>query len=307
MSAYVQAGVDIYESTLRYAEVERDGSEYRLLKLGSCEFDFNMAEALLSGAHPMFLDTLAEALNDVFSETQASDLHIVFHPPNCYSFFTPMDVGMTEQERKQRLQDEASILTSGDKLLPLHLTADILHTETLDNGKVVEWFHVLGLEEQVHDKLSRILGALPHSSYRFNLSTSGTANAIERIARKENIECPEEAPYSLAIGYYRTHTEYVLCRCFRWHFSHHAMSNSPADSVYFALALLRKLDLKPAQIGQLYTYGEEIDAEIFAMLQNVFGRSAEVLNPLDVVALDRKRPGVHFMAESYVPCIGIAM
>ena len=307
MGAYVQAGVDIYDSTLRYAEVERNGSDYRLLKLGSCEFDFNMAEALASGAQPMYLDTLAEALNDVFGESQASDLHVIFHPSNCYSFFTPLYVDMTEEERKRRLQDEATLLTSETGPMPLHLTADVVHTETLDNGRVVEWFHVLGIQEQVHSQLDRILRGLPPSSYRFNLSTRGTANAIENLARRDNVEHSLESPYSLAIGFYKTHIEYVICRRFRWFFSHHAASSSPADSVYFALALLRRLNLERSAVGQLYIYGEEIEAEIFSILQDVFSLTAEVLNPIDVVALDRKSPGMHFSAEAYVPCIGIAM
>lgn len=307
MGAYVQAGVDIYESTLRYAEVERNGSDYRLLKLGSCEFDFNMAQALAGGAQPMYLDTLADALNDVFSESQASDLHVVFHPSNCYSFFTPLYIDMTEEDRKRRLQEEATLLTSETGPMPLHLTADVVHTETLENNRVVEWFHVLGIQERVHSQLDRILRGLPHSSYRFNLSTRGTANAIEQLARKEQTELSDEAPYSLAIGFYKTHIEYVICRRFRWFFSHYIVSTSSADSVYFALALMRRLNLERSEVGQLFIYGEEIETEVFAILQDVFNLNAEVLNPIEVVSLDRKNPGMHFTAEAYVPCIGIAM
>ena len=307
MGAYVQAGVDIYESTLRYAEVERKGTNYRLLKLGSCEFDFNMGEALVDGAQPMYLDTLSEALHDVFSESLASDLHVIFHPSNCFSFFTPLYVDMTEEERKQRLQKEAILLTAEVGPLPLHLTADVVHTETLDNGRVVEWFHVLGIPEQVHSQLDRILRSLPHSSYRFDLSTRGAAHAIENIARKESLEISEEAPYTLAIGYYKTHIEYVICRRFRWFFSHYAPSSAASDSVYFAMSLLRRLNIQRAKVGHLYIYGEEIEAELFSIFQDVFSHTAEVLNPMEVVVLDRQNPGTHFTAEAYVPCIGIAM
>ncbi len=307
MGAYVQAGVDIYRSTLRYAEVESNDDEYRLLKLGSCEFDFDMADVLLKGAQPMYLETLSEALNDVFAESVASDMHIVFHPSNCFSFFTPLFVDLSEEDRKIRLQEEATLLTSHATPVPLHLTADVVYSETLDNGRVVEWFHVLGIEEQVHKQLGRVLRALPHSSFRFNLSTRGTANAIERIARKENREPSEDAPFTLAIGYYKTHIEYALCRRNRWYFSHHAESSAPADSVYFALALLRRLKLDRAHIGQLYIYGEDIEAEVFSLLQDVFQATPEVINPMEIVSLERKSPGMHFTAEAYVPCIGVAM
>lgn len=307
MGAYVQAGVDIYRSTLRYAEVERDGSNHRLLKLGSCEFDFNMTKVLLNGASPVYLDTMGEALNDVFAQSMASELHIVFHPSNCYSFFTPLFVDMTAEERRWRLQEEANLLTSEGSPVPLHLTADIVYTETLPDGKVVEWFHVLGVEERVHRQLEGILKTLPPSTFRFNLSTRGTANAIAGMARKQNRTPSENAPFTLGIGYYGGHIEYVLCRQDRWHFSYHSESSAPSDSAYFALALLRRLNLDRVAVGQIYIYGEEIDAEVFSLLEEVFRLTPEVLNPVEVVALERKSPGMHFSAEAYAPCIGIAM
>ncbi len=307
MGALVRAGVDLYESTLRYAEVERNGSDYKLLKLGSCEFDFNMAQSLMQGAEPSHLETLNEALNDVFSESIASELHVVFHPSNCFSFFTPLYVGLTEDERKWRLQEGATLLTSSDPPLPLHLTADVVRTETLDNGRVVEWFHVLGVDERVHNQLNKILSGLPHSHFRFNLSTRGTANAIETMAKKDGLSSDDEAPYSLAIGYYKTHIEYVLCQDYNWYFSHYTDTSTPTDSVYFALSLLRRLNIERSDVGQLFIYGEDIDAEVFSVLQEIFKNTPEVLNPMEVVSLDRKGPGVHFTAEAYAPCIGIAM
>ena len=307
MGAYVQAGVDIYESTLRYAEVERRGSDYRLLKLGSCEFDFNMAQMLTGGAPPMYLDTLAEALSDVFAESKASDLHVVFHPTNCFSFFTPLFVDMSDEARKRRLQDEATLLTTGERPVSLHLTADAVHTETLDNGRVVEWFHVLGVHEHVHAQLDRILRRLPQDNYRFNLSTRGAANAIETLARLAGTATRETAPFALAIGYYKTHVEFVICRHHRWYFSHFAPCSAPSDGVYFALSLLRRLNLDRSGFGHLYLYGDDVEPEVFTLLQDIFQQIPDVLNPMDVVALDRKKPGMHFDAEAYVPCIGIAM
>lgn len=307
MGAFVRAGVDLYESTLRYAEVERNGSEYKLLKLGSCEFDFNMAQSLIEGADPSHLQTLNDALNDVFSESIATDLHVVFHPGNCFSFFTPLYVDLTEDERKWRLQEEATLLTSSTPPLPLHLTADVVRTETLENGRAVEWFHVLGVDERVHSQLNQILNNLPHSHFRFNLSTRGTANAIETMAQQENLVAPPESPYSLAIGYYKTHIEYVVCHEFSWYYSHYTDTSTPTDSVYFALSLLRRLNIDRSGVGQLYIYGEDIDSEVFSVLQEIFKKTPEVLNPMEIVSLDRKGPGMHFTAEAYAPCIGIAM
>ena len=93
----------------------------------------------------------------------------------------------------------------------------------------------------------------------------------------------------------------------RQYFSHYTDTSTPTDSVYFALSLLRRLNIERSDVGQLFIYGEDIDAEVFSVLQEIFKNTPEVLNPMEVVSLDRKGPGVHFTAEAYAPCIGIAM
>ncbi|MEZ4702436.1 MAG: hypothetical protein R2834_19035 [Rhodothermales bacterium] len=308
MEALIQAAVDIHDATLRYAEIERSGASFRLLKLGSCEFDFDMMRELSNGAQSVYLDTLSEALHDVFAQTEASDLHVVLHPPHCYSFFTPLLVDMNEEERKGRLQEEATMLTSGDSPMPLHLTADVVFTESLASGKTVEWFHVLGMRELLHSRFDRILRTLPHRRYRFNLSTRGAARVIESLQSGPRYESADRTAFSLAVGFYERHVEYTICRQHRWYYSHYAEAGAPADAVYYALALLKRLQVPRASVRDLFTYGSgPHHAEAISLLSDVFQTPCLPLNPIDVVELEGRRPGDGFAAEAYAPCIGAAL
>ena len=42
METPARAGIDVYGSALRYVELERFGARYRLLRLGRCDFDFDI-------------------------------------------------------------------------------------------------------------------------------------------------------------------------------------------------------------------------------------------------------------------------
>ncbi len=307
MEALIQAAVDIHDSTLRYAEVERSGASFRLLKLGSCEFDFDIMHELSNGARSVYLDTLGDALNDVFVGTEASDLQVVLHPPESYSFFTPLLVDLSEEERRGRLQEEATLLTTSDSPMPLHLTADVVFTESLASGKTVEWFHVLGLKEVLHNRFDRILRTLPHRRYRFNLSTRGAAKVVESLQRGPRFEAADRAAFSLAVGFYASHVEYTVCRQYRWYHSHFTEAGASADAVYFALALLKRLQVPRSSVRDVFCYGSMPGEEAIGMMGEVFNTICRPLNPIEVVELDGRRPGEGFAAEAYAPCIGAAL
>jgi len=80
MDVRARAGIDIYGTVLRYAEVEQRGPRYQLLRLGSCDFDFDIAEAMLQASSPEHIEALTDALNDVFEGSIAARLHVTLHP-----------------------------------------------------------------------------------------------------------------------------------------------------------------------------------------------------------------------------------
>ena len=308
MDVRARAGIDIYGSVLRYAEVEQRGPRYQLLRLGSCDFDFDVAGAVLESSPPEHLEALTDALNDVFEGSVAARLHVTLHPPTCFSFFTALPVEVAKEDRKQRLLREAALLTRSDSPQPLRLTADPVYTETLDPGSAVEWYHVLALNERLHARFDRICRMLPQSQHRMTLSMHAVANAVERIERRGSAgEQRQRTPFSLAIGWYPTHVEFTLCRHAHWYFSHFSEPAQPNDCTYFALALATRLGIKQGAIGRVFIYGGFKSPEDFVEMAHVFPAEPEALNPMDLIELDSDSMAASFDHTAYAPCLGVTL
>lgn len=302
MDATPHAGIDIYGAALRYAEVEQHGDHYRLLRLGSCDFDFNLDHALLGDedTDPGHLATVAEALGDVFEGSEAATLRITLHPPRCYSFFVPLPLDITEEARLDRLQAEATVLVGAASKEDLHLTVDTVHTESLNGEGEVGWNHVLALPTEAHVRFKRVVETLPPASLRLMLSMHGATAAIGRLARR-----PEAtAAYTLALGWYPTHLEYSILRDGAWYFSHHTPAASPNDTTYYAISLLRRFGLTKQDVEQIYVYGEEAPPAAFAPLERIFRRSVQRLDPLGIVNLSPESFEADFNPEAYAACLG---
>ena len=302
MEAHARAGIDIYDRVLRYAEIEQYGARYRLLRLGSCDFDFDVGKDVLFGRHGDRLSTVSDALRDVFAGSVAGNLHISVHPPRCYSFFSPLPVGSPSSERKIRLQQEAALLAGTDQ--PLHITADAVHSQALGSGDKVEWVHVLAVEDRFQKRVSTIVKELPHSRSRLMV---GMQTAAATVARLSTSYERWRGPFSLALGWYADHVEYALVHEGRWYFSKFTDAVPPVDVAYFAVELLQRLRLRPAQVGRLFLYGNQVDPYLFTDLETVFDLEAEKLNPLAALDLDAGSLASDFDAEAYVGCIGAAL
>lgn len=305
MDVTAQAGIDIYGTVLRYAEVARRGTRYTLRRLGSCEFDFDIVETVLQGSSPDHVETLSDALIDVFEGSLATRLQVVIHPPHCYSFFSPLPVDMPTDNGRQRLLRDATLLTRSSNPESLRLTADPVYTETLAEGNTVEWFHVLALKEALQARFDRIFRLLPHSNHRMTLSMQAIANAVERLERQGPNGAPRKAPFTLALGWYPTHVEYTLCRHSHWYFSHFTDASSPNDSAYFGLALLNRIGLTPADIGHVFVYGEDVSD--FTALEDIFEVDPEHLNPANLIDIDPNSMMAQFDADAYVPCLSVTL
>ena len=306
MDVRARAGIDIYDKVLRYAEVEQRGARYHLLRLGSCDFDFDVAEAVLDATNPEHVEALTDALNDVFEGSLAARLHVTLHPPTCFSFFTALPVEVAKEERKHRLLREAALLTRSGTPQPLRLTADPVYTETINDSEAVEWYHVLALNERLHARFDRICRMLPQSNHRMTLSMHAVANAVERIERRSG-ERQRQAPFSLALGWYPTHVEFTLCRHARWYFSHFSDAATPNDCAYFALALTKRLGIKQGAVGRIFIYGGFKQTGDFAELAHVFPAEPESLNPMDLIDLDADSMAASFDHTAYAPCLGVTL
>lgn len=306
MHVQARASIDLQGTVLRYAEVERYGARYRLLRLGSCDFDFDAASELLADEAPPHLDVVADAIADVFEGSSAAHLRVALHPPAGHAFFTPLPADLAPEARRKRLEVEALLLTDAEASHALRLGADSVYHETLDDGRTLEWYHVFAVSARTQERFEHVLRAFPRAHRRLTTSMSGVAALVAQL---ETVRPrPDEAPpYSLALGVYDGIVEYTLCQGVRWRFAHYAHASAPSDVVYYATALLARVGLRPRDVGRLLLYGDAPDPALTALLEAVFGREAAPIDPLAVVDLDPGSLAASFDATGYTPAVGAAL
>ncbi|MEM1127492.1 MAG: hypothetical protein AAGI71_12640 [Bacteroidota bacterium] len=302
MKAQARAGIDLIGPTLRYAEVEQYGLRYRLLRLGSCEFDFDLADHLLQAESPVHVPMVVDALTSVFEGSRADTLHITLHPPYCHSFFIPLPEALPWAVREERMRAEASALT-GQPAHELRIEAQVIATEWREEE--LSWHHVLVLPDHIYRRFRQMARRLPQRSVRLHLSMQSAASAVQGLERMD--PGPSERPFTLAVGWYDQHVEYVLTREGRWRFSLFAPGASPTNGAYFALMLLRRVGAPVAQVGRLFAYGQHVEPAVLRPLEQVLRLPCTRLNPLKVVDLDPESLDASFDAEAYVSCLGGAL
>lgn len=304
MEAHARAAVDIYGRILRYAEVEQYGSRYRLLRLGSCDFDFDVVRDVLHAEDAEQVKTVSEALQDVFSGSIAGTLNVTLHPPGCYSFFCPLPFRGAASDRKVRLQQEVALLAGPEQRL--HITADAVRGQQLSAGDRVDWVHVLAVEDRVQARLNAVLNGLSQPRRRMMVGMQAAAAAVNSV-RRPSLERRERGPGALAIGWYPDHVEYVLCSEGQWYFSKYTDPVPPVDVAYFSVSMIDRFGLRPAEVERLYVYGNDVDVSLFSDLESVFDIEARRLNPLSIVDLDTGSLSSDFEAEAYVGCVGATL
>lgn len=303
--ANARASIELCGNVLRYAELERHGARYRLLRLGRHDFEVDLVEAIHRGTRSEHWQALTEVLGDLFDTSAASRLAVTLHPPAAHSFFTALPATLQGPERARHLRREAGVLMQSDAPRPLRLTADRIYSEE-EGGETIEWLHVLALEEDVQERIDLLVGALPFETYRLMLSTHAVASVIGQVERREGAE-GRRGPYTLAVGWYPSHAEYVLWRDGQWRFGRYVDAPAPSDIAYYAAALLQRLQVEPAVVGRLFTYGEAETTEPFDPLATALRLTPEPLRPSQLVRLDADAVDFRIDAASLTPCVGAAL
>lgn len=295
-----RAGIELYEDALRYAELERRGERYHLLRLGSCDFDFNVLQELEAEA-PQYLNVIGEALRDVLTGLLADELEVALHPSQGLVAFASLQPATLEADAlHHRLLAEASWIT-GQPPESLYLHVEPGLTQRLFEDEQGRWYQVIGLSGRVQRHLEQILQQAPCSRYRIRLSTAGAAQTLRHLWGPESEGPPEVA---LAIGCYETYTEFSLCRRGAWYLSH--FTRSTEDVAYFCMALLQRLGLSAAMVEQIALYGTRVSASLLEQLQLLFPVEPRWLNPVLLTTLNPETLNPS-EAAAYVPCIGVAL
>lgn len=302
-----RAGIELHGRVMRYAEVDLGargaGAPPRLLRLGACDFDFDVAEALFDLAGPTHLDTVATAVREIFGGSKAEALFVAVHPWHATSFFSPIPEGTAPASRLEQLKQEAAMLADAAVTRPVRVRATPVRIEAGPDGRRSHWHHVLRLPESIHARLAHVaqpLGGDGHEgTHEFVDATAAAAAVMARL----HAPTEEDDPFALALGAYGDRTEFVLCRGTTWYHGHYADVPASTDGAYFSAALLDRFGVAPQRVRRLYLYGDAAEPAMAEVVGDFLGRAVEPLNPLSAFRV--APPDADPLAlAAYAPCLG---
>ncbi len=306
----ISAAVHIQGPTIRYAEVEWDGSAVDLRRLGEETFEVDVTRVLWGDESPEALDEIATAVERFFGAPEASGVGLVVHPLDAYSFFMPLPEGLSAEERDRRVAYQAALVTNTRSPGVLHTVSQSVRTAA-EGDETIEWVHVLAVPQEVEARMKTLFADVS------GIETTGRILSSGAVARLMGLSGGEEDSdasadggegYRLAIGQYEGHTEYALTRDGAWHHAH-AAQNAPtaADQVYYAVGMLNRIGVAPEEVGHLVVYGSEVDAGAREPFESVFGCAPVALDPFGRFRRILEKPDESLSGGEYVPCIGGAL
>lgn len=308
MDDSVSAALSIQGDALRFAELGRCGDDsLRLLRAGTETFPFDLSRALLrEEGTPEQTRRVRGVLEDVLGDTSARTLRVAIHPPDSYSFFTPISSDVPVRDRKRQLLQQTALVTGVRSTTELHLTSETVRTTQDSEGEPFMWVHVLAVPDAVDRRMADLLGALPPREHAWIVSSEAVSRVTARIERAGGSAQEALRPYTLVVGQYPTHTEYALSRNREWYHAHYAEeARSPENRAYFAVGFLNRVGVPLDGVGRLFVYGVDLELDAYAPFEQIFGQEPEVLDPGRGV--DDGVDGVPDGPGAFAPCVGAAM
>lgn len=307
MTQSISAAIHIQGSTIRYAEIEPEGSALGLRRLGQETFEFDVARVLWEedGGTDAF-DRVEAVVRKALEGTEASVLGLVVHPLDVYSFFVPISTGLSERERGQRVAHQAALVTNTRSPDALHTTSRLVRTVEAE-GEAVDWVHVLAVPQAVEERLEALTAALPVQDLVQMVSGEAIAWLMNHAEFEQVLPAENEGPYRLAIGLYPTHTEYALTCKGAWYHAHAAQeARSPENRAYFGVGVLNRIGVSLNEIEQLLVYGPDADPVPGGPFESIFDRSPVSFAPSEVLPQLSGRPEEE-VSDAHLLCIGGAL
>ncbi|MFB6247366.1 MAG: hypothetical protein ABEL97_02215 [Salinibacter sp.] len=304
MDDSVSAALSIERNVLRYAELERRDDGVRLLRHGEERASSDLTRSLLrADGDPEHTRRVKALLGARFDDTSARDLRVTVHPPDSYSFFTPISSDAPVRDRKRQLLQKAALVTGVRSTESLHMTSETVRTAQDSDGEPFMWVHVLAVPDAVDERMAEIVRGLTFRGHAWMVSSEAASQVISRLERAGGSAQEALRPYTLSVGQYPTHTEYALSRNREWYHAHYTEETESADNrVYFAVGFLNRVDVPLDRVGRLFVYGVDVDLEAYAPFERVFGQEPERLDPFRVVERGTGDPPSD--PSAFAPCIG---
>lgn len=306
MDSQTNIGIELSGETLRYAAVERIGDTWRLIRLGSCGFDFDVEDAVLNHPfEPKAAEAIRNALGDMLEGVRNAELRLALHPNQGHSFFVPVPSSLSDIERARLFLQEARTIV-GQDTPPLHFVPQPLFIEELPKSDSVIWYQINVVPKEVYTRFTRYIETVSVNTYKFVSLEQSVAKVIGELSRRQPLQTSAQAPFIFALGNYDNHSEYILCRPSNLHFSTFTETVRPEQCAKHAVSMMERLNFMPKLVGQIYLYGNAVDAMAFASMTFAFGVAPQVLNPAPLLHVAEASLAQQPLS-SFVPCIGAAL
>lgn len=292
------AGVEFVGNLMRYAEVEYDGSTYRLLRLGNCEFEFDVADVIYQGHALEMVHTIQNALKDVFKDTVASSFRFVLPSAFLTKFesWLPNQVGQAEM--RSQIGFETHLLNGGER------GGDIFPGETPTSSfQQLDGYCVQHVSQAISTRLKGLCSHLPQLDLQLFPSINATIKSVRKLLEMQSIQ----GGSAVLLGCYPGNTDFIVLKNGLPVKLASRTTPTESDRVYFAHETLAKLHDSTVGPDAVMVYGHNLTSELIELLTSDFGKRVSVLNPSPLVNLDSSRFEQGFPIQAFVPCLGASI
>lgn len=305
MRASATAGIEFFGTTMRYSEVEQYGAQHRLLRLGDCDFEFDVSEVLFELGTQKYLDVVTDALSEIFLGTTATRFRIAIHPPTARIFKSLRISGDDDESSQENVAFESALMhdevwTKEDRQIVL---AQPPSPSTVSaQAPTLEPILVSELSGPVRQRLYAVTSGIPEASPNVISSTEALLAVVRETASKDDFD-----GYQLSIGLYPSYTEFTVTRGREWILSQVRSEIERGDVAYFAVHFLGLSGVTMVNDVRVRIYGTGVSQEQLETLGSVFFDRVSFLNPISTVDLETDQFDDEFQFESFVVCLGAAL
>ena len=291
MAAQASAGIAFSERALRYAEVQETGRGFRLLRLGQCDFDFDLSRTLTDPSAGQERTIIGEALVEALGTSEGRRIRAALHPPLCRSFFSAHD----GSDPVPAVTFEAGLLGLGHDEEGGGIGADAA-AQTSDG----ELLHVTSIRPVVLEHLGAIIADLQAE----DAQAVSALRASAEVVRLGGLNLTRGLCV-VAIGYFDNLFEMAVLDNSGWRFASHARGlSTAADSVHHIRETLGVMGWTPDQVARVLCFGSEPVPD--AVSAHFAGR-VSLMNPLSLLELDKDSLDPDYAAAEFVPSVGAAL
>lgn len=298
MAGISTAGVEFSRDLMRYAEVEQTDGQFKLMRLGNCEFEFDAAAVLFDGDSPEYLNAIRDAMGDIFRDTEATRFRFVIPSHWQTRFTTAVPEEADVNLRSALIGYETRLFTNnreGGDIFPAHLRSN---PETGAHR-----FAVSHIDESVSRSLTELQSVFPEASLDLAPSMMAATLAFRHVAHRKQL--PSSA--YLLVGAVDHGYDLILMRGAEPLTQESIRAGSPADLAYRALLCCSRFGMTWKDVETVFVYGARLSAEALDALANAFGPRVERINPGVVVGLERDHFGDNYPIEAFLPVLGAAI